>query len=391
MEADADENFEDADFAAQTELPGPVPGSSAFRPIVPVGSAVVAVQDYWTLIRNPCVVLNDLLYRFLTGLPGHPVMWALLLGFGLLLPSALFDGSVERISHVRTYTEVHASYFFLPVIFVQVTVMPVFYRAVLRCFDSLRYTMNASDTVLDEMRHNLINPGKSAQLRTLGAILLVCIICEEYSSSRLSRFATGDWDGYDIWFFVANVTALATFLWYLVMPIGRTFLLSRYLGESISPRLFDDGLGEPVATFGLRAGLLFAIPYFFVGSFAPLVMSDSWTYVLPGLIGSLTAVGFSIIPAVPLRRVKRRLKREEVEKVNFAVARLNVAVPREDLPVSYLSELATLLEYGREVKALREWPFEARMIRGFGLYFLLVPMTWVGSALVEIVVEHLAS
>jgi hypothetical protein len=65
--------------------------------------------------------------------------------------------------------------------------------------------------------------------------------------------------------------------------------------------------------------------------------------------------------------------------------------PRQELPVNQLSEIVTLLEYGREVKALREWPFEARLIRGFGLYFLLVPLTWVGSALVEMVVEQLAS
>lgn len=180
------------------------------------------------------------------------------------------------------------------------------------------------------------------------------------------------------------------FLWYLVMPIGRTLLLSKILSETISPRLFDDSLGEPVATFGLRAGLLFAIPYFFVGSFAPVVLSDSWTYVLPGLIGTVTAIGFAIVPAVPLRKVRRKLKRSEVEKVNTAVARITIDSPSDDLPVARLSEIVTLLEYGREVKALREWPFEARMFRSFSLYFLLIPMTWVGAALVEIVIEQMA-
>ena len=73
------------------------------------------------------------------------------------------------------------------------------------------------------------------------------------------------------------------------------------------------------------------------------------------------------------------------------MARISIDEPGEELPVSRLSEIVTLLEYGREVKALREWPFEARMFRSFGLYFLLIPMTWVGAALVEMVVEQIAA
>ena len=195
----------------------------------------------------------------------------------------------------------------------------------------------------------------------------------------------------DLWLVFANSITLTMFLWYLVMPIGRTLLLARYIEATVSPRLFDESLGEPVAAFGVRAGLLFAIPYLFVGSLAPLILSDSWTYVLPGVIGTITALGFSIVPAMPLLRIKRKLKRVEVEKVNAAVARIDVDATGDDLPVDRLSEIVTLLDYGREVKALREWPFEARIIRSFGLYFLLVPMTWVGAALVEMIVEQLAA
>ena len=60
----------------------------------------------------------------------------------------------------------------------------------------------------------------------------------------------------------------------------------------------------------------------------------------------------------------------------------------EGLDNSQVNEFVALLEYRREVKSIREWPFEARFIRGFGLYFLLIPLTWVASALVEILIER---
>jgi hypothetical protein len=39
----------------------------------------------------------------------------------------------------------------------------------------------------------------------------------------------------------------------------------------------------------------------------------------------------------------------------------------------------------------REWPFEAPVLRAFALYFLLIPLTWVASAIVELIIERLAT
>jgi len=359
-------------------------------PVSHTGYAGAVLNDYRKLIRNPTAVLNDWFYRCMEWLPGHPLLWVMVLGFGIIVPVNLIDVTNSPISHARSYTEVNASYFFFPVIFTQVMIMPLFYQAILKCFDSLRYAMNQPEAAIGNFRTALINPGTRTQTVILVANLLVCLCVEEFSSHRFSRFVGGDWNRLDLWLVFANVTALMMFLWYLIMPISRTLLLARYLEYTVSPRLFDDKLGESIAVFGVRAGLLFAIPYFFVGAFAPLVLSDSWTYLLPGVIGTVTAIGFSVVPAVPLRRIKRRLKNAEMEKINAAVARIKFDSAL-DLPVNNLSEIVTLLEYGRQVKALREWPFEARIIRAFGLYFLLVPLTWVGSAFVEMLVEQLAS
>jgi hypothetical protein len=391
MDSTSDTKAQDANFAEDVRKAASDPSSNALLLIRAPGHRMEAVHDYWNLIRDPCVVFNDSFYRALKWLPGHSFLWALLLGFGLLLPLDFISESVSPISHVRSYTEIHASYFFLPVFLVQILVMPVFYQAILKCFDSLRYAMIGPEQEIAQFRESLKNPDLKLQIKAITIILAVCLLGEEVSSARLSRFILGDWNTLDLWLLFANVTALTMFLWYLIMPINRTLLLARHIETCVSPRLFDERLGEPIAAFGFRAGLLFAIPYFFVGSFAPVILSDSWTYILPGLIGTVTAIGFAVVPAVPLRRIKRKLKRIEIERVNIAVAQIDVDATRGSLQVNRISEIVTLREYGREVSSLREWPFEARLVRGFSFYFLLIPMTWVGAAFVEMIVEQLAT
>lgn len=189
---------DDADFDGLTYREGEESTSQPTLPIIHSRYTLWETEGYSKLIQNPTSVLNDGLYRLLEWLPGHPFLWSLLLGFGLLLPNLFFDESASTIAHVRTYTEIHASYFFLPVLLVQILVMPVFYQAILKCFDSLRYAMKPSDADLEQRWQALVNPSKDMQLKLLGIIFAVCFFTEEYSSTRFTRFANGDWNSYDI-------------------------------------------------------------------------------------------------------------------------------------------------------------------------------------------------
>jgi hypothetical protein len=346
---------------------------------------------YQNLIRYPSRVFNDCFYRFMEWLPLHPLVWALIFGVGLLVPLGLFGDNLAPINHSRSFTELHASYFFLPVIVVQILIMPLFFRATLECFDSMRPAMSCSDESFACYRNSIIKPGSKFQQCVFVAILLLCILIEELSSLRISRFIYGNWNRFDIWLAFANMATLAMFIWYLVMPLSRVILLAKYLGRTLSPRLFDDNLARPIVVFGIRAGMFFAIPYFFVASTAPIFLSDIWTVVLPGVAGALTAIGFSLIPAIPIHRSIRKLKREEVQIINSDIEGIFQRSDGKTLSVAEKSELVTLLDYKREVKAISEWPFKAKFIRGFGLYFLLFPLTWVAAAFVEMIVERMAS
>jgi len=49
--------------------------------------------------------------------------------------------------------------------------------------------------------------------------------------------------------------------------------------------------------------------------------------------------------------------------------------------------MSPLLSYRREVLGTREWPFDLGVVTRLGLYLVIVPLTWIGAALIENVVD----
>jgi hypothetical protein len=268
--------------------------------------------------------------------------------------------------------------------------MPVFYQSALRCFDELQHLMTNSAADIERNRKALITPGRQFQWKLLGVAFMVALLSEEVSAARYTRFVSGDWIVLDLWLVFANSVTLMAFIWFVVMPMSRTLLLAEQIEKSVVPQLFDDTLGTPIGTFGLRAGLVFAIPYLVVNAIGVVALEDAWSYLLPGFIGSLMAISFALIPGERLRRRTRMVKKVELARVNAAINRCRKNVGTGDIEGEQTVEIVRLLQYRREVNAIQEWPFEARVIRGFSLYFLLIPLTWVASAVVQMIVERLA-
>ena len=347
-------------------------------------------MTYRELISDPRCVCNDWFYGLMHRFPGHPAIWAVLFAVTLSLLTALLSGIGAPINHVRSLTELHAPYFFGPVIVIQVVVMPILYQAALKCFDHLRRALPVDDAVVLELRQAIIKPTDKLQRRLLSSTILVALISQEMSSSRFSRFISGDWNSFDIWLTVSATVSFVMFLWYLFMPLLRTVLLARMIDKYIHPELFDESLGQPIGAYGLRAGLVFAIPYAIVNGAAVVVDGEAWPYVAPAIVGIVVAVAFALIPGQRLRNKTRQVKRTELAWLKTAITECRRKVNKEVIDNEQLSKLVNLAEYRQQVSNLREWPFEAKIIRGFGLYFLLIPLTWVASAVVELVIEQLA-
>ena len=112
---------------------------------------------------------------------------------------------------------------------------------------------------------------------------------------------------------------------------------------------------------------------------------NPWT-TIPGLIvTTFPLVYLFVAPVWPIHTALRGAKRAELARVQE-----EIASRRQDQPLSSwhtLEAVAPLLTYRREIASAPEWPFDLSIMARFGLYLVIVPLTWIGAALIENLVE----
>ena len=122
----------------------------------------------------------------------------------------------------------------------------------------------------------------------------------------------------------------------------------------------------------------------------PLMWIDqiaSVVTMVPGLIATgIPMVLMFALPAWPIHRRIARAKRDELQRISgwIRTARGSSTAPTE---LTELTRLAPLLSYRTEIQHLSEWPFNAGLLTRLGFYLIIPPLTWVGAALVELLLE----
>jgi hypothetical protein len=107
---------------------------------------------------------------------------------------------------------------------------------------------------------------------------------------------------------------------------------------------------------------------------------------LPGMLA--TGIPMLLLALLPIWPVHQRIaatKRRLLDDLNRRIALL--PVPDPDRPES-IATLAPLLAYRRELRAISEWPFDVGVMTRLALILVIPPLTWVGAALVENLVEQ---
>ena len=111
--------------------------------------------------------------------------------------------------------------------------------------------------------------------------------------------------------------------------------------------------------------------------------TDPWT-TIPGLLGTgLAMIYLFAAPVWPLHTRLREFKRAELSTLSSRIGRIRnqVSDPAVD------PKLAALLVYRREVATMAEWPFDISVMARLGVYLFIVPLTWIGAALIENLVD----
>jgi len=118
----------------------------------------------------------------------------------------------------------------------------------------------------------------------------------------------------------------------------------------------------------------------------PILIFDATDAIsfLPGLVATMVPMFvLAVLPVWPLHVRLRAAKRELLADVN---ARISLS-PQGG--IGDVVALAPLLTWRREVAALPDWPFDTGIVGRLVLYLIIPPLTWVGAALIQHVVETL--
>jgi len=113
--------------------------------------------------------------------------------------------------------------------------------------------------------------------------------------------------------------------------------------------------------------------------------ADPWT-TIPGLLTTSGALVYLIVaPVWPLHKALKRAKAAEIALIQ---SQINTYTQRK---VQDYTDITSLLTYRREINSIHEWPLDISVITRLGLYLVIVPLTWVGAALIEKVVDLFVS
>lgn len=112
----------------------------------------------------------------------------------------------------------------------------------------------------------------------------------------------------------------------------------------------------------------------------------SYLTYLPGLVAtSLPMVYLFAAPVWPLHRRIVAAKLSELDRIGSL---LRSIAGRDGQSVRAYGDLAPLLIYRREIAAAPEWPFDTSVLGRLALYLVIPPLTWVGAALIEMLIDN---
>jgi hypothetical protein len=161
--------------------------------------------------------------------------------------------------------------------------------------------------------------------------------------------------------------------------------LFRRLAREVNIDLLNTHALTPFAQMAVSStlvviGIQATFPIMWLGG-----MMDPWT-TIPGLIvTTFPLVYLFVAPVWPIHIALREVKRAELARVQE-----EINSRRQDQPQSSwhtLEAVAPLLTYRREIASVPEWPFDHSIMARFGLYLVIVPLSWIGAALIESLVE----
>lgn len=212
-----------------------------------------------------------------------------------------------------------------------------------------------------------------------GSAVLHNLLLARGETSLADAFGNAGW-----WTMVAG-TALVWIVMTLVIAalMDNAFLLNR-LARRVNIHLLNPERTRP---FG-RVAVLSTLSIIGAQAAFPIMIFDGNVNPVafaPGL--AATTVPMLVLALMPVWPLHVRLRAER-SRLLADVNRRIVELDAEGGPAA-TAELLPLLAWRRELLAISEWPLDARSLGRLAFYLVIPPLTWVGAALIEHLVESL--
>jgi len=256
-----------------------------------------------------------------------------------------------------------------------------------RALDEVARELDVPDDVMAGQRLSISH--KSALwiiATTLGAVVFALLHLSLIYGSRGATFYEAFFSGH----FVARHTGtLATWL-VMTTNISALFanaLLWARVGRSIEIDLFRPGAAFVIGRIAVLSTLSV------IGAqvlFVILIMGQGWDWVtvFPGLAASFApAILLFFIPVWPLHKRLQGARQTMLLAVDDGIRELGPISKARIRDGAAINQFNRLLMMRREVQRVSTWPFDGTNLLRIAFYLLLPPLTWVGAALVENVVE----
>jgi len=303
----------------------------------------------------------------------------------ILAGSLLLFWSTGRLDADAPHSSPFVSLFFAAIL---AYIVPMAHYILVRTQEEFRLLLPEVELSAQEaarLEHRLSHKPPRWHLSTLtlgflaGLAHNAVLMNAEGSVYRLPGLSPGEW-----------VSLIATSLVWLTMTSAVAMMVDNAMAfarltRSLRVDLLNAERLMPFARVALASTLVL------VGAQAlfPIMLIESNATalaVLPGFIATLGPI--VLIFLLPIWPVHRRLSAAKAR----ALANLNdriAAAPRDDEDPAALRSLNELLSYRRELRLTSAWPFDVPILIRLMLYLILPPLTWVGAALIENLVDAL--
>ena len=256
-----------------------------------------------------------------------------------------------------------------------------------RALDEIARELDVPDDVLAGQRLSISHKSALWIIATiLGAVTFGLLHLTLIYGSRGAPFNEVVFSGH---FVARHIGTLATWL-VMTTNISALFanaMLWASVGRSIEIDLFRPGAACIIGRIAVLSTLSVVGAHVL---FVILIMGQGWDWatVFPGLAASFApAILLFFIPVWPLHKRLQGARQSMLLAVDDDIRELGPISEARIRDGAAIDQFNRLLVMRREVQQVSTWPFDGTNLLRIAFYLLLIPLTWVGAALVENVVD----